>query len=67
MSDMKTKQTTTIDSAELAKVPADDSRSVGLRFGNQLWRVVEAVASERGVSKTKLIRDAVIAALVEAQ
>jgi hypothetical protein len=61
------KQATTIDSAELSKVPADDSKSVGLRFGNQLWRVVEAAAAERGISKTKLIRDAVIASLVQAQ
>lgn len=66
MGDMSN-QSTTIDSVELSKVPAGDSRSVGLRFGNQLWRVVGAVAAERGISKTKLIRDAVIASLVQAQ
>jgi predicted DNA-binding ribbon-helix-helix protein len=60
-------QSTIIDSVELSKVPADDSSSRGLRLHNSLWEVVEAVAAERGISKTKLIRDAVIASLVQAQ
>jgi predicted DNA-binding ribbon-helix-helix protein len=52
---------------DFSKVTATDSSSRGLRLHNSLWEVVEAAADARGISPSKLIREAVVASLVQAQ